>query len=164
MKRILLDTNIYGIILEKEELETFRELISGSGILIYGIKIIRDELRSAPRTGMNGINLRMDLLRLYEAITRNRELEFGKKETGLADAYYETYKKLGGITSKSKLYKDFLIVAAASLHSLDIVVSEDNATMLNKLALNTYSIVNAVLKLKVPRFINYERFKNEVKK
>ncbi len=163
MKRVLLDTNVYGLIVEKEDPEKVREIIRNSSIIIYGIAIIRKELRATPKGIIDGINLRMDLLRLYQETTKDRELEIGKKEVEITENYSVVYKKLGGITSKEKMMNDFLIVASASLHNIDIVVSEDNTTMLNKTALSAYSIVNSVLKLRMPRFISYDKFKQEIR-
>lgn len=164
MKRVILDTNIYGLIVEMGNLEELRELIRKSDVIIYGNKVIREELRTTPKGIIDGINLRSDLLKLYNEITKNRELGFNKKAIEAAENYYKTYRQIGGITSRKKMQNDFLIVASASMHDLDIVVSEDNATMRNELALRAYSIVNSVLKLRTPRFIGYEEFKKEIKK
>ena len=40
MKRIILNTNIYGRILEDEEPEKFRNIIVRSGFSVYGLDII----------------------------------------------------------------------------------------------------------------------------
>ena len=164
MKRVILDTNIYGRIVETEDFESLRELIRKSGLLIYGNKIVREELRRTPEGLIDGINLRADLLRLYSEITKNREIGFNQKVAETAESYYLTYKQIGGMTAQNKMRNDFLIVASASVNNLDIVVSEDNATMRNEIALRAYYIINLALKLRMPRFIGYEEFKKEIKK
>ncbi len=82
MKRVILDTNIYGLIVEKEEPENFKALIQKSDIVVYGNKIIRKELRSTPRVFIDGINLRFEL--------SNKEIE-------AANSYYLAYKNMGGM-------------------------------------------------------------------
>lgn len=164
MKRIILDTNIYGLIAVDSEREKIRNSIASAAILVYGSPIIRKELRNTKKEIVDGINLRNVLLNLYHQITKDRELDIKDKETKISDSYFSAYRQLGGITSKSKMSNDFLIVASASVHNLEIVVSEDNATMLNEIARKAYSLVNAALKIKMPRFIVYEEFKKEIRK
>ena len=158
MPGFLLDTNIYGKLAVDPRRVAIRNGLAISKVIIYGSSVVRKELRATPKRVVDGINLRLDLLRLYEELTRDRELRTTKKEQEVADSYFSTYAKLGGITSLHKLENDFLIVASASLHGLPIIVSEDNATMLNELALRSYAIVNAVLKLRSPSFLGYEAF------
>jgi hypothetical protein len=52
-----------------------------------------------------------------------------------------------------------MIVACATLHDLDIVVSEDNKTMLSEYSLKTYQTVNSIKKYKMPQFIGYDKFR-----
>ena len=48
MKKVLLDTSVYGRIIEKNEIESFRKLIKDK-IIIYGNRLIRKELRNTPK-------------------------------------------------------------------------------------------------------------------
>jgi len=164
MKRVILDTNIYGRIAVDDQRDLVRNMISTSKIIVYGNLVIRKQLRATPKGQIDGINLRADLMRLYQEITRDKELDINKKEDEVADNYYKTYNHLGGITSWHKMRDDFLIVASASLHNMNIVVSDDRSTMLNELAKKSYNIVNSVLKIDIPRFIDYEEFKKEIRK
>lgn len=164
MKRIILDTNIYGLVAVDEKREEIRRSITSSGIVLYGSTVIRKELRKTKKGIVDGVNLRNVLLSLYHEMTKDKELDLRDKHLKTAESYFSAYRELGGTASKSKLLNDFLIVASASLHNLDIVVSEDNATMLNELALKAYSVVNAALKIDIPGFIGYEQFKKELKK
>lgn len=77
--RILLDTNIYGeIILRQEEEEVFKGII-GKALVIYGADVIRKELRDtstkkAILTKEKSRSLRMLLLQLYDSLVRGRQL------------------------------------------------------------------------------------------
>ena len=101
---------------------------------------------------------------MYHAVTKDREFDIGKKERDIAADYDRAYRQLGGITAKSKLENDFLIIASASLHNLEIIVSDDNSTMLNEIAVQAYAAVNSTLKIKLPRLVRYEEFKKEIRK
>ena len=165
MKRVILDTNIYGRIVALGEADILRNaILSRKDIVIYGFDVVRNELR---RTSKELVieketkvwrNLRITLLNLYDSITR-RDIPHPKKVNEIAENYYNLYRELGGITSYNKLENDFKIVAAASLSSLDIVVSEDNETMLNEHALKCYRIVNQIKNMKLPKFIGYRDFR-----
>ena len=70
--RAILDTNIYGeMVLEKDTLKII-EKIRKSNIKIYGFETIRKELRDTPKeVKIEGKNLRISLLELYEQITKD---------------------------------------------------------------------------------------------
>jgi predicted nucleic acid-binding protein len=68
-------------------------------------------------------------------------------------------KDLAKAASKNKLWNDFLIVACASIHNLDIVVSEDNQTMLSEYAIKAYKVTNKLRNYRIPNFINYNEFR-----
>ena len=57
---------------------------------------------------------------------------------------------------------DFLIVAQATISRLDIVVSEDNRTMLSKKSRDVYDKINKEHDLITPNFIGYKEFKNKL--
>ncbi len=165
MRRVILDTNIYGEMVELGEADTLRNsILSRKDIVVYGFDIIRNELR---RTSKELVieketkvwrNLRITLLNLYDSITR-RDIPHPRRVNELAENYYNAYRELGGTTSYRKMENDFKIVAAASLSSLDIVVSEDNETMLNEIAIKCYRIVNQIKSLELPQFIGYKDFR-----
>ncbi|MBI4170466.1 MAG: hypothetical protein HY514_02140 [Candidatus Aenigmarchaeota archaeon] len=77
MKRVILDTNIYGFLLEKDEPDTIEDSVAKSDIVIYGVRVIRKELRNTPkkstaydRSRKAIRNLRISLLTLYNTITK----------------------------------------------------------------------------------------------
>jgi hypothetical protein len=72
----------------------------------------------------------------------------------LAEEYWKDYKSNKGGTSKRKIFPDFLIVAVATIHWLDIVVSEDNKTMKSRIALKAYNKINKEKKFNTPKFIS----------
>ena len=165
MKRIILDTNIYGFILKLDEPEKVEELIAKSDIRIYGIGVIRKELRNAPkkstvydRSKKAVRNLRNSLLALYNTVTK-KEYDVSQKMTSLAAEYYTVYMEVGGKCMWEDMENDFIIIACASIHELDIVVSEDNNTMLSEESLKAYRIVNSLRKYRTPEFISYENFR-----
>ena len=127
MKRVLLDTNIYGKIVDAILSRVWR-------------------------------NLRITLLNLYDSITK-RNIPRPRQVNEVAETYYKIYRELGGITSYQRMQNDFKIVAAASPSSLDIVVSEDNETMLNEISLKCYKIVNHIKNARTPQFIGYKDFR-----
>ena len=165
MKRVILDTNIYGFILENNEPEEFKQLISTFNISIYGINIIRKELRNAPKnsTVFNRSiktigNLRNSLLALYDSIIK-KEYTVSEKIILIATNYYTVYSELGGKENWQEMENDFVIVACGSIHNLDIIVSGDNKTMLSDDAIKAYAIVNKLNSIKTPEFIGYEKFR-----
>jgi len=165
MRRVLLDTNIYGKIVAVGDADTLRnEILSRKDILIYGFDVVRNELRRISnkfvieKEAKVWRNLRITLLSLYDSITK-RDIAHSRQVDELAETYYKVYRELGGIASYDKLKNDFKIVAGASLASLDVVVSEDNHTMLGELEVKCYTIVNQIKNLKMPQFIGYQEFR-----
>lgn len=160
MKCIILDTNIYGEMIVDANLNIIKEGLKQSSFIIFGSKIIREELRATPRKiKVGGSNLRIDLLSLYDLITAERTLEIEKETEILADNYYTAYKKFGGAQGKKEMAPDFLIVASATLKGMDIVVSNDDSTMKSKDAHPAYQLVNSIKNLRNPKFIDYTEFK-----
>ena len=163
--RIILDTNIYGEIIEEGVQEKLREriIVLKHDLTIYGLKIIRKELReTSPDHVKRGHSLRLALLELYDAFVQNHELTIKPLAKSLADLYFKEYKRNKGVESRSKKMNDFIIVAQATISRLDIVVSEDNKTMLSNKSRNAYDKVNKDHNLITPNFIGYNEFKNKL--
>ena len=163
MNSFILDSNIYGLIIAAKELHQIHLILQNSTpIRIYGFDVIRKELKEAPRQKIAGINIQAALLRVYSSFI-TKEYQLTKQIEDLSESYYTSYKALGGGYTKQKLWADFLIVSCASLKGVNIVVSEDNATMLNEIALNAYQAVNEKKRLAQPVFISYELFKKNLR-
>jgi len=161
VKQVLLDTNIYGAMVIDFSLDQFKQkLLEHTEVVIFGSRLIRNELRATPKKiKMGGSNLRIDLLSLYDELTKQRTIEVTSEMETLADQYYLSYVKFGGFVRRDDILADFLIVAMASLKQMDIVVSNDENTMKSKEALQGYELVNAIKVLRNPSFLNYKQFK-----
>jgi len=165
MKRVLFDTSVYGKIIELHEKDEIEERLRRIQITVYGNKLIRDELRDTPKKvrvldEKRLRNLRIYLLTLYDEIVGNHNLELTQRTNNIADAYSTAYREFGGSKSKEELIDDFTIVACASLNNLDIVISEDKKSMLGEKAKKAYKLVNELMKLNNPEFMQYSEFKN----
>ena len=166
MKRILLDTNIYGLIVVDIDRNQIHEWLHKrkNELVIYGFSVIRKELRSVPtKIRQRGIKLRIDLLNTYDEFIK-KDYPLTNEVRQLAEDYFELYRKFGGSIAKEKIINDFLIVACATLNNLDIVVSEDRHSLLTDNALQAYLFVNKIRKSASPNFITYREFKNALKK
>lgn len=163
MKRLLLDTNIYGEMVVDRDLFKLKEAHKQKKeLVIYGLRLIRNELRATSKNKDHlGRNLRVALLSLYDEFVAEHELRVEEEELiKIARKYYEIYWELGGHKAKEILLNDYLIVACAAMKKMDIVVSNDEASMLSELSLKAYQIVNELLELKNPQFINYKELKS----
>lgn len=164
MKRILPDTNIYELILKDLQLEILRKAKEKGKVIFYGIDLIRKELRSIPKNRTEKIEdklkkLRNILLSTYDTLIGSHQYKIDSKTKNLAENYYIAYAVLKGRTPKEKIINDFRIIASASLHDIDILVSEDNKTMLTNKSTKAYTSVNAIHKLRNPDFIGFKEFK-----
>ena len=158
MKRLLLDTNIYGELILDKEYELLKNRIK-LGCVIHGFEVVRDELRDVPKNViLEGKKLRLSLLHIYDEIIKKSYLLTPEMEE-LADKYFKEYAALGGSKSYHKLHNDFCVVACATIHQIDIVVSEDNKSMLVENALKAYDLVHSKEKRRTPHFLGYLEFK-----
>ena len=162
MKRLLPDTNFYGILAkDPERLQVVGSIKENRILVIYGFKIIRDELRDVPKKiKIGGKNLRIDLLSLYDELIGKHNLELTGNIIKIADDYYKAYREFGGSKTKNEIISDFIIVSCASMDNLDVVVSNDERSMLTENAIRAYNLINSVVSKKTPKFISYEKFKN----
>lgn len=156
--RVIFDTNIYGVIQSTKFEQRIAEKLTALGgeIIVYGVsEIIRKkELRKT-----SDRRLRVRLLTLYDLITQDRDLTVTPEVKSLAKLYHSEYT---GIRSWRELENDFLIIACASINSLDIIVSEDKRTMLSESARAAYESINKKKGFRTPRLIGYEDFKRLV--
>ena len=155
-KRLLLDTNIYGLLIEKGDA---RKMLEERGVLdIYGNEIVRKELRNVPKNIRHkNRNFRIMLLTLYDGIIKD-SLKVTNFVEELANQYFEILQSMQ-ISIRKEIMNDLLIVATASVYELDIVVSDDRKTMLSPNALKAYDVVNRIRNLRMPNFIGYNDFR-----
>ena len=162
MKRILLDANIYGEIVIDPDIEKIKNKIRNAGI-IYGFWTIRNSMRKTSRSKYVGNHgLRISLLTLYDEITNGKEFAVTDDMKKTALSYYNAYREFGGSKSFDSISEDFTIISCAAFHGIDIVVSDDEKSMLTENAIRAYKLVNEILKKRTPNFIDYEEFKRRL--
>ena len=81
MKRVIMDTNVYGLIVVDLDRNKVKEALKkGLRVIVYGMPLIRKELRDTPKNiRAEGANLRNYLLSLYDEVTGNRTLKYLKE-------------------------------------------------------------------------------------
>ncbi|HLC77039.1 MAG TPA: hypothetical protein VJH04_02435 [archaeon] len=162
MKRILLDANIYGEIVIDPDIEKIKGNIRNAGV-IYGFRVIRSKMRKTSKSKYVGNHgLRVSLLSLYDEVTKGKEFLITEEMKKIARSYYNAYREFGGSKSLESIIEDFIIIACASVHGIDIVVSEDEKSMLTENAIRAYKLVNEIAKKRTPDFIGYEEFKRRL--
>lgn len=158
----MLDTNIYGQLAVDVEVDALREkYLHLKSVCFYGSSIVRKELRATAKSKKNvsGSNLRIFMLTLYDELVKNHNLSLDKNVEEVALKYHNAYRQMGGFASREEMLNDFTIIALASIHDLEVVASNDNASMFNNFAIAAYKLVNDTLNLRMPKFINYDDFK-----
>ena len=162
MKGVLLDTNVYGqLILDKAVAKDMLDLMP-SLLLIYGSEVVRAELRDvSKKEKVEDKSKRMLLLNLYDALTQEEDRTYRTTPfiEILSLQYFDEYSKLEGKKGYEELRKDFVIIATASIHGLDVVVSSDTKTMLSDEAKEAYENVNDKNQLRTPQLLVYEELK-----
>ena len=150
----MFDTNIYQSLYDAHQ-EKILKLVQSGKLVVYGCKTIRDELRDIPKhVKYDGKGLRNLLLQIYDGLVKNHSYPVGKPIETLAEEYWSDYQ--GGV-SKRKIFPDFLIVATATIHKLDIIVSHDDKTMKSKVAIKAYKKTNERNGFETPDFIPLEK-------
>ncbi len=164
--RVIFDTNIYGLLAtEPDGLELQERIQSEKDFIVYGYAPIRRELRNISTTSKLSRRNRLFLLHLYDAITGSRLLPNSTAVNHLAKKYYDYYLHLGGgYAWETSIRIDFLLVACASMHQLDVVYSNDAKTLMNKTALKTYAHINRKENKPTPRFVKYEELIEKFRK
>ncbi len=164
MLRIILDTSIYGNLIEDrlEDDIVEKAILHKNDMIIYGLRIIRNEIRAAPKHSADRYDLRLALLKLYDALVKEHELAIKPLANTLALLYYKYYRKNGGSVSWERMMNDMLIVAEATISKLDVIVSDDNRTMLSEPARAAYFYANKEHNLLTPNFIGYGEFKKKL--
>ena len=160
MNKILLDTNIYGELVKESALLIIKEKIKNKEDLIYGVDVIRKELRDTPKKSLLlSRNLRISLLSLYDEFVGKHTIKLNEEMARTAKKYYKVYREFGGAKSMQEIINDFYIVACASHKEMDVVVTKDKFTMLGELSVKSYKIVDDILNLRTPKFWDYDYFK-----
>lgn len=157
MLRVLFDTNIYGNLAEEPDRQATEDKIKAEkDFIVYNFPLIRKEIRSIPKTTKASRKARILLLNMYDRITGDHFLKNSIVVTNLAKKYFDHYRNLGGTYGwDTNIRIDFMIVACASFHGLDIVYSDDQRTMIGKEALKAYRHINIKENIRTPDFLHY---------
>ncbi|HLD96830.1 MAG TPA: PIN domain-containing protein [Candidatus Nanoarchaeia archaeon] len=167
MKRVMFDTNIYGRMVEEQ---THTLIVAkAANIKVYGSVVIRKELRNASKKikiAHEGVQrkIRIVLLILYDSIVHERTLPVTQQTDELAEQYFVAYKKFGGSEGHTAIFNDFILVATATLNTLNIVYSNDRRTMLSEQAITAYSLINEIHGLQTPHFQSYHELIRELER
>lgn len=157
MLRVLLDTNIYGL-LASSEADLVSEIVASQKIVVYGCSVVRKELRETPSSKMVGSKkLRMQMLNVYDLLVGKHDIPVSGLAEYLANAYLEAYS---GSTARDSLKNDFFVVAISSLKGLDIVCTEDSKTMASAEARRSFAKINDDNGLRTPNFIGLPELKS----
>ena len=162
----MFDTSVYGNLVKEEfVLNEINNRRKTHEFVIYGNPLIRQELRATPKTAVyENKKLRILLLNTYDNfITKeNQNLKFNKLIETLSKDYFSEYRKNKGNLSNEAMRNDFIIIATATIYQLDVVISDDENTMLSEKAVDAYMHVNKKYGLKDPKFKKYNEFKKEL--
>ncbi|HLD42962.1 MAG TPA: hypothetical protein VJB08_03165 [Candidatus Nanoarchaeia archaeon] len=149
--------------LDPQTVTKIEKRIERNQTLVYGNRIIRNELReTSAQARLGKQSKRILLLNLYDRLTAGHEIIMGDLIRILAKKYYEKYRRFDGKYPYDSLKNDFLIVASASIKELNIVVSHDTKTMLSELAMKAYKKINSENGLENPDFIPYQEYKRRL--
>lgn len=165
MKRVILDTSVYGEMIKETKIVDRLVRMVPSNYVLYGTKIIRDELRDLSKEAkFEGKNKRNLLLSLYDTLIKmdHHNLDVSSLIEIIASEFYKKYRSNGGSRALKDMINDFRIVACAAFHGLDVVVSHDEKSMLAKESIEAYSAVCEEFKLDAPDFIPYRKFKEMI--
>ena len=163
MLRLILDTNIYSFIAEDKKVkEITTRMKDNRDLKVYGYKLIKEEIKSIPKKKQfQDHKYRTLLINLYNNLIKEQYNE-SSNITKLAELYYKEFQKLSGKRSFNDLRVDFEIVACATIHNLDVIVSSDEKTLKGNIALQAYKNVNVRNKLRMPTFYNFEDLKKAI--
>ncbi len=143
MANVIIDSCTYGKMIKDANWEKLvEEIIKTKSFIVFNFRVIRDELRKAPK----------QVLTIYDQIVSTNMIQENKTIVKLAEGYYNEYKKNGGGKGKKKILNDFKIVACASIKNCDILFSDDDSTLKCKNALDAYRKVNINMKYRTPKF------------
>jgi hypothetical protein len=158
-----MDTNIYGHLIKEPNIEEIgNQMVHDKEFVIYGFPLIRKELRDTPKSEKLGrLSTRNLLLSTYDKLTKGKYLKDSLQIYRVAMKFYNAYREFGGIKNwqKSNIDIDFTIVACASFYKLDLVISDDQRTLMSKSALKAYKHVCAKEAMWKPNFWKYSDLK-----
>lgn len=156
MKILLLDTNIYGLALEKKEIASILVFFanekqkSEKEYTVLGFEIINEEINANPHR-----EARSRLNELYQVVISG-EIKLTDKVKLLALEYFNECKsKHVKIT-----LEDCQIVASSCAANVDFIVTDNRKTMMNPKAIEVFTLIDKKKGLRTPKFIGLETLKS----
>ena len=156
MNNLLLDTNIYGLALEKRDVAGILAFFANEKqkeekeYFILGSIIINDEINANPNK-----EARTKLNELYN-VAISGEIRLTDNIKSLALEYLNECKnKHVKIT-----LEDCQIVASSCVANVNFIVTNNRKTMMNPKAIEIYTSINKKKGLRTPKFIGYETLKS----
>ena len=155
MKNILLDTNIYGLALEKKDVAHALAFLaeekqkSVKKYFVLGSKIINDEINANPHN-----ETRTRLNELYQVVISG-EIRLTDKIKELALEYFNECKN----KSVKITLEDCQIVASSCFANVDLIVTDNRRTMMNPRAVDIFTSISRNKGLRMPKFIGYDALK-----
>ncbi len=155
--RFIFDTCVFGKLVEEADAaELQRKIVNDKNLIVYAYQPIRKEIRKIPTKTLEQRKARQVILSAYDSIVGKHFLDDSDKILVLAKKYFSYYKSIGGTCSWGDLEVDFLIVACAAFHNLDIVCSADEKTLLSEKAKKAYNLVSIEEGFRPPTMLSYE--------
>jgi len=155
MKNILLDTNIYGLALEKKDVAHALAFLaeekqkSEKRYFVLGSEIINDEINANPHK-----ETKTRLNELYQVVISG-EIRLTDKIKELALEYLNECKN----NSVKITIEDCQIVASSCFANVDLIVTDNRKTMMNPKAIDIFTSISRNKKLRTVKFVGYETLK-----
>lgn len=156
MKNILLDTNIYGLTLERHDVARSMVILAEDRqkperkYFVFGSHVVYGEIDAVPHK-----ETRERMKELYQAVISG-EIRLTDKVKSLALEYFnECREKRAKIT-----LEDCEIVASASYANVDFIVSDNRSTLRGHKSIEIFALVNKKKGLKMPSLIGYEALRS----
>ena len=155
MITLLLDTNIYGLALEKKDVANILIFLanekqkSEKEHVVLGSEIINNEINANPHK-----EARARLNELYQIVISG-EIRLTERVKLLALEYFKECKN----RHIKITLEDCQIVASGCMANADFIVTDNRKTMMNPKAIEVYALINKKKGLRMPKLIGYEMLK-----
>ncbi len=155
MNIILLDTNIYGLALEKKDVANILIFLANEKLkpkkdyIVLGSEIINNEINANPHR-----EARTRLNELYQVVMSGEIKLTGNVKSLSLEYLNECKNRHLKIT-----LEDCQIVASGCLANVNFIVTDNRKTMMNPKSVEVFTLVNEKKRLRTPKFIGYEMLK-----
>ncbi len=156
MKTILLDTNIYGLALEKKEVADIMVFFINEkqklarNFMILGSEIVYNEINANPHK-----EARTRLNELYQVVISG-QIRLTDQIKSLAMDYLNEFKN----NHLRITLEDCQIVAGSSIANVEFIVTENRKTMMGHKSIEVFNLINKKKGIKTPKLIGYDMLKS----